>query len=150
MTFFRDTNSVKRIVVCWVGILNENPIKNLPTNKLDWGRKPKNKWEHPSPVKELMSLKWSSCWWKTSPMTDNWRGKPMTVEERKVVDKKPLYQRGVLGEKLTPYNQSLNRMRELKSRSSWPKQSTGKHMQSYATWLKMLSIEVIQICSKTR
>ena len=31
-------------------------MKNLSTNELEWGGKPGNKWEHPSPVGKLISL----------------------------------------------------------------------------------------------
>ena len=61
---FLDTNSVESVIVCWGKILNENPIKNPPTNKLDWGRKSEDQWEHPHLVGKLMSLKvlWRRLW----------------------------------------------------------------------------------------
>ena len=31
-----------------------------------WGRKPEDHWEHPSPIKKLMSVNELCCWWKTS------------------------------------------------------------------------------------
>ena len=35
-------------------------------NGKNWGKNPRDQWEHTSPVKNLMSLKESYCWWKTS------------------------------------------------------------------------------------
>ena len=50
--------------------LEWEPSKKPLTNELDGGGKPGNKWEHPSLVGKLMSLKGLYYWWKTSQPND--------------------------------------------------------------------------------
>ena len=48
-----DTSSIKRESRL---LRNENLMKNLPTNEVEWRGKPGDKWEYFSPVGKLMSL----------------------------------------------------------------------------------------------
>ena len=62
-------------------------VKNLSTIKKDWGGKPGGQWEHPSPVKKLMSLKQIMLLVKNFP-TQLWK----TEEENRTkesINKKP-------------------------------------------------------------
>ena len=45
-----------------------------------------------------------------NPMTEDWEGKPMTIEEKKVVNKKLSDPEEVLGGKLMFYDWSLKKM----------------------------------------
>ena len=104
LPFLLDASSVE----CRSCLLrNENLVKNLPTNEVEWGGKPGDKWEHPSPVEKLMSLNMiislvknlPTQWRETeeenrwlfkggkvvnekppNPMTGDWGGKPMSYD----------------------------------------------------------------------
>ena len=95
-------------------------IKNLSTHLGDWGRKPKDQWEHSSPVKKLMSFQKSCHWWKT--FQPNNRGLRKKIDDWRDIDgkssmKKPPDLLGVLRGKATPYNWGLKRPK--KSSQVW-------------------------------
>ena len=116
-------------VVYWE-ILNGNLVKNLPTNELDWGKKPGDKWEYLSPIRKLMNLE-KHVVGKKPPnlMTEDWERKLMTIEERQVVNEKPFDLGGVLGGKPMLYYWGLKRMGESRSRSFDQKQLAETHVQ---------------------
>ena len=86
MLSFLDANFVECVIICWEGILNENLVKNLPTNKLEWGEKLEDKWEHSSPVGKLMSL--NSIMSLVKNLPTQWRKTEEKNRTRKSINKK--------------------------------------------------------------
>ena len=109
-----DVTSAKR-GICWkgtlkgtwiwnpkMGTLNGNLVKNLPTNEVEWGGKPGDKWKHPSLVGKLISLNKIMSLVKNLPtqLWEDWGGKP----DKRSIDEKLPNQWGRQGGKPKDYS----------------------------------------------